>query len=1184
MYNIYLNKRVPLPHSRRIRKLLLIMKLTTLILITVILHVSATAVAQKVTLNEKNARLVDVFNDINAQTGYDFAFTTTTLKDTKPVTLNVRNEELSDVLTQIFQGQNLDFTIENKSVVIKPRETSFLDNLKDKTAELLATPFNITGNVTDTTGTPLIGASVTLKDTKYSAVTDEEGNFAFNSVPQGKYTLIISYVGYKTIEYPIESNGRQVDLKLTLRTAVGQLGEVTVSNGYQTLPLERVTGSFDVIDSALFNREASYDVLSRLNGIASGVYFSPGATTPTTIRGYSSLTIQNGPLIVVDNFEYNGDVAAINPNDVESITILKDAAAASIWGAKAGNGVIVITTKQGKFNQPVKVSVNSNITFTGKPNLFANPNWINSNDYINVEQYLFKQGFYNSQLSNTTNYPPVSPVVNLLNEEQNGTLTAAQANSQINALRDQDVRNDELKYFYRDQVAQQYAMNLSGGGNKSNYYLSVGYDKDLSSTVGDENDRITVKAANTFVPVKNLEISGSIYYVESNNNTSSTLGQINGVGGGYNTIYPYAQLATANGTPLPIVHGYSTAFVQQAQQNGFLNWQFYPLQELQNGWDANNSQEVDTRLNTNIKYTIIPGLTASVSYEYERGITNGNTLFDQQSYYVRNLVNEYSTVSGNTFSSYNIPVGDILNTSSSINTFQEGRGQLNYDKSWGKNVITALAGGSISDATSLSNNPYSLYGYNPALGISQVVDYATTFPLYPGGYAPIPANNSISGSDNRFVSVYSNASYSYDNRYTITGSARRDASNVFGVSTNDKWKPLWSTGFKWDISNEKFYSSSFIDKLAFRVTYGYSGNVNNNITGVPTIDYIQGAIFTNANFAVPGGAPNANLQWENVGMLNTAIDFTVLKGRISGSLEYFHKNLSDLIAPEPIDPTTGLGPIATELVNYAEVKGNGTDIKLNFKVIDASNFKWQSNIWLSYYRDKVDKLYQSPSVTAAQFVGEPLDQIGLPLNTLYAYKWGGLDNAGNPQGYLNGQLSENYVNIANASPASSLVLVGSAVPLYYGSFMNTFIYKNISLSANIAYKFDYYVQKPTISYSALFNSGVMNSDFYKRWQKPGDQNITTVPSMDYPADPNRDAFYAASQPNFIRGDNIRLQDIRLDYNLHFRTKQLGMTNLGIYLYASNLGILWRANNQHIDPDYITLPPSRSIALGLRANL
>ena len=1163
-------------------KTLLVMRLTIAIVLAACLqNVSAGVSAQaKISLSEKNASLQDVFREIRKQTGMSFFFNDQLLKDAKPVTISVQGASLEDVLDLCFSEEPLSYVIQGNGVVLKVKApVASISDDGDQTED-------IKGKILNEKGEPEPGVSVSVKGTNTGVFTNEKGEFEIKGVPSSS-VLEISHIGYEKTEVKVKGRSSFV---LQLKRFVAALSDVDVefSNGYQQIPKERATGSFDFIDNKLFDREVSTDVLSRLDGIANGVYFDKrqgNTTTPATIRGYSTLTSSTQPLIIVDNFEYNGDLEAINPNDVLNITVLKDAAAASIWGARAGNGVIVITTKNGQFKHPVKIEVNSNLTVAQKPYLFDNQSWMSSNDFINVEESLFNQGFYNANLSNTTSFPPISPVVSLLDSAQKGLVSQSYASNLINSYRKLDVRNDLLKYFYRDAVNQQYSVNMSGGGDKSTYYLSAGYDKDLSTQVGGQYDRITVRSANTFVPINNLELTGEIVYSETNSKSDNTLGQIT-TGGAYANIYPYAQLADDNGNPLSIVHDYSTSFVQQAQKNGFLNLQFYPLQELRNGWNTNDIKEFDTRIKAGIKYTFIPGLSADVKYQYERGESNDNALQMQQSFAARNLIDEYATVSGNVFKSYNIPLGDILNTSSNIIASQSGRSQLSFNHGWKKNIVSAIAGGEIDDVVN-NGSSNAIYGYNPNVGTTQPVNFISEFKLYPAGQGTIPDGIQLSGTTNRFVSMYSNASYSYDNRYTFTVSGRKDASNLFGVNTNNKWKPLWSGGFKWDISNEKFYFSHFLPRLDFRLTYGYSGNVSNGTLAIPTISYsTRGAYETNAIYANTGGAPNPNLKWEDVGMLNVAVDFSTLKEYVIGSVEFFHKNSENLIAPVPLDPTTGLGPLANEYINSANVKGNGVDLALNIKFINYRDFKWTGTVNLNYYRDKVVKylgLLTNP--IASQYVGEPLSpspQVGRLLEPVYAYRWGRLDSAGNPQGYLQGKLSENYVGIMDDS-VSRLVYKGSALPLYYGSFMNTFNWKHLSLSANISFRFAYYFKKATINYSALYNNYQMNSDFDRRWQKPGDENRTTVPSMDYPANANRDAFYANAEPNFLRGDNIRLQDIRVSYSLDVQKYKIGFSSFQIYSYISDNGLLWRLNKAHLDPDYPSgIPPSKSIAFGVKA--
>ncbi|WP_214071859.1 SusC/RagA family TonB-linked outer membrane protein [Mucilaginibacter sp. dw_454] len=1186
-------------HPVLIKRIIMRINLIALLITIGLVQASAKGYGQKISLNEKDAPVEKVLKSIKEQSGYVFFYDNNDLKQ-KTVSIQVQNADINEVLDQCFKDLPLTYTIEHKTVVIsqkEPNQPTLLDNLKAKAAELLATPFTITGTVTDTTGTPMIGATVILENTKYNVVTDDNGSFYFSNIPQGNYKLVVTYVGYKKIEQPIVSAGRPVDLKLVLHSLSGQLAEVVVSNGYQKIPLERSTGSFDYIDNAAFNRSTGPDVISRLDGIANGVFFNKGGdgnNFPATlgnmqIRGVNTISggyySSSTPLVILDNFPYNGDINNINPNDVDNITILKDAAAASIWGARAGNGVIVITTKRGKLNSPMQVHFNENLSITGKPRIMDDPAYLPSSDYIDVEQFLFKQGFYSGVFTDPSQ-PAYSPVVNLLNEAQNGTISAASANTQINALRNQDIRNDYLKYYLRDKAAQQYSLGISGGTNSATYALSVGYDKASGGTIGGSyNDRFTISSNNSFRPLKNLEITAGLSYVIAPGYSNAP-----SAGGlSYTSLYPYTQLADAKGNPLPIVYGYNTAFVNSAVQNGYLPWTYNPLQEVQQKLDVTNTKTYDTRLNTGINYTIIPGLTASLGYQYESLSSTSNQLYDQNSYHIRNLVNTFTdfTRSNPQNTIYPIPIGDELDYNNNTTIDQSGRFDVNYNKNWGKNELTVLAGSDISETTTGQQNGV-YYGYN-GLGNVAAIDPTTYYTQYPSGNSSlIDYNNQpFSGTINRFTSFYANAGYTYDKRYTLTASVRKDESNLFGANQNRKGVPLYSFGGSWKISDEKFYHFDAIPVLSLRATYGFSGNLP-NVAAITTISY-QGNNAYGIPYATVNNPPNPNLSWEKVGQTNLAIDFTSAKAIISGSFEYWHKNGTNQIQSGiPIDPTTGFG-VLTE--NAADFKGNGMDITLNSHNV-RGKFTWTTGLNFNYAIDKATKYFGTNlNPTVDQMIGIHSAgnyQIGLPLESVYAYKWAGLThNTGDPQGYLNGEVSTDWASIANASYStnkSSLVYLGSAAPLYFGNLLNTFTYKHVTLSVNITYEFDYWFQKPTVSYTTLYSSFKVGNlkDYQNRWQQPGDETHTTVPSAIYPANPDRDMFYGFAQPNFLKGDNIRLRDLRLSYQLD-NIKKIGLKNVQVYLYSNNQWIIWRANKEHLDPDYLFLPPSQSVSLGISGN-
>jgi len=1144
------------------------MKLTTLLMITAILQVSANALAQKVTLDEKNAPLVNVFNDINAQTGYNFAFTTTTLKNAKPVTISVKNEELSDVLTKIFHDQALDFVIENNSVVIKEKEQATNNSHNNDQQGLAPVPVTVSGKITDSIGTPLIGATVMIKGTTKAVITNENGEF--NIKAEIGDQLIVSYVGYRPVIIPVKGN--LPFQNIALKEASSKLSEVVVSTGYQQLPQERATGAFDYIDNKLLNRSVSPDILSRLDGVTSSLIFNKNqqlGQANYNIRGVSTISSNPNPLIVVDNFPYDGDINNINPNDVESVTVLKDAAAASIWGAFAGNGVIVITTKKGRYNQAPKTSLNTNVTVGNKPNLWYTPQ-ISSSDYIDVEKYLFNQGYFDGTLS--SGYQAVSPVVEILNRERSGQISSSAADAQINTLRNVDTRNDLNKYFYQKSVNQQYNVNVSGGGENNQYYFSAGYDKDLSNAVGNQNDRLTLTANNTYSAFNHkLEINTGIVLTQSNSNSvpAPVVNQ------------PYLKLADANGNALAVPNQLRVAYVDTVGSGHLLDWHYRPLDELH---DANNTNKLtDYRLNFALKYKIISGLDVNALYQYSKGVSETNDDYNLQSYTARNLINQYSVIDPSTGQvTYNVPLGGILNLSNNTYHSHDFRLQTNYSHGWnGNHTLSAIGGIEIKSLVNQMRG-YNIYGYDDDLQTNSNVDFVTQFPIYYGGNSNISSGINNAKSINNYLSYFFNLSYTYRQKYTLSASAREDQSNLFGVKTNQKGTPLGHIGASWEIDKENFYNVGWLPYLKLRVTDGYNGNVNNTISAYTTI--LGGGInqynYPYSNITNP---PNPSLRWERDQQLNWGVDFGIVGDRVSGSLDYYIKNGKDLIGTTPTAPQVGTLQFTG---NVANMKGHGLEIAINSKNIQGP-ISWITNFLFNYQKDVVTKYFQNQnSISSYLNPGVIYPQVGKPLFTISSFEWAGLDGSGNPQTLLNGKPSENYSAIISSSNFSDLKYNGPSTPPFFGSIRNTIQWKEFSFSFNIIYKLDYYFRRQGLNYSSLFSGGSLYmQDYINRWKQPGDEKNTTVPSLGYPVDPSRDFVYDYSSILVDRADQIRLKDVTLDYTFHkFHISGVSFRSVRFYVYANNMCILWKRNKDGIDPDAVYGYPSpRSISLGLNIN-
>lgn len=1195
---------IPIPlKCMRISTLILAIQLIAL----TIAFAGNTAKAQ-VSIDATKENIRTIFSSIEKQSAVTFTYNETTLKDVPLISMKSSNLSLTKVLAELAKKTGLTFTQSGKLIAVTVKSITQPKSANPATRQGITVQpsFTVKGKVTDSTGRPFAGVTVRIKGGSARTSTDSEGKFSI-TVPDNTAILILSYLSFQPLEFPVALGNSPV---LVLSETLSQLSEVSIVNtGYQNLPLERATGSFVKIDNELLNRRVSTNILDRLEGVTSGLAFTKNVLGSNerlgiSIRGRSTIDqkVSADPLIVLDNFPFEGDISNINPNDIESITVLKDAAAASIWGARSGNGVIVITTKKGRLNQPLKIDFNANVTIGEKPDLKTSRNFLNSSAYIDAEISLFNLGYYNSDISNVTTRPTLSPVVEILAKKRSGQLTDIQANQQIDAFRSNDIRDDFSKYIYRNSINQQYSLGLNGGNKDATYSLRFGADNNLASIQRNGLERVTVNSLISFRPLRNLTLTAGINYSNNKrylNGTGLEYGNII-VGGKSSTVYPYSRLVDAQGNPAELIRQYRESYINGTIPLGFLDWKYRPLEELQLA--DNTSKLSDLLLKAGMNYKIASFLDIDLQYQYETQRTDGRNYRSQATFYTRDLINQFSVRNANTgIFTYNLPLGGILNLSNNILRADNLRGQLNFNHTFNKNhSVVAIAGAEVREIDSEGYSRIS-YGYNDeyGTGISNI-NYSVSLPRNPSGTGRISSPPSdVTGTTNRYVSYYSNAAYTYLNRYTVSLSGRKDGSNIFGVKTNDKITPLWSAGLSWNVDQEFFYHLAWLPQLKLRATYGFNGNVYNASAYLTAVNLTSTR--TGTTFAFISSPPNQELRWERIKNINIGLDFGIRNQILTGSIELFRKDGLDLIESKPLPPSSGF---YTFQGNAAATRTKGIDLVLNSRNL-TGQIQWQTNLLLSYQKDKVtayDNTYIASSLVGTNTSsGTPEESglfavVGKSLFGVYSYKWAGLDPTnGDPQGYLNGQVSKNYLAILNGATPDNIIYHGSSRPDIFGSLRNTFIYGGFSLSANIIFKLNYYFRNAVSSanLNQLINRAGGFSDIDQHWQKAGDELITNIPSLVYPNDNSRAAFYQASEINVYRADHIRLQDVTLGYELSRRKwKALPVERAELYIYSNNLGILWRSNKLGIDPDfaqnrpgYATIIPSpRTIAFGIKASL
>ncbi|WP_200979856.1 SusC/RagA family TonB-linked outer membrane protein [Echinicola sp. 20G] len=1039
--------------------------------------------------------------------------------------------------------------------------------------------FEVRGTVySQADGKPIPGAVVSTADGKKRTVSDEDGLFKL-MLSKGKITLEVNYLGMATfsesIDVPLSD---PLEIRLSSE-GINLEGVEVVSTGYQEIPKERATGSFVLVDNELINRRVSTNLIDRLEDVTPGLIFNRGANAasdPINIRGRSTLFANTAPLIIVDGFPYDGPLESINPNDVENISVLKDAAAASIWGARAGNGVIVVTTKSGKQGTGPQVSLNSNVTISEAPDPFYEPQ-MNIPDFLDIEKQLFEEGFYRSR-ENSSNRTQLPPMVETLIALRDGQISQAEADARIEQFANTDAREELERFYYIPAISQQYSLGIRGGGQQNTYAVSIGYDRNNASVDPSYSERWTLSGKQNWKLLNDrLNASAGIYLSKSSSFNGTKLPQA----------YAYESLTDKNGNPVAITGNLSTRYIASVADEGLLDWNFVPLEEI--GLRDYRGNSLDWRANLGLEYQLGNGFSAKASYQYWNNSGLSRNIDPLESFYTRDLINRYTQRDENGVLSYPLPIGDILYESRQNSFSHTLRGQLGYEKSWtGKHFLNGIAGLEVKSLEGLGSGNY-FYGYDDELGTGQPVDHMTSWPFYynSGRRGAIDAGIDHSGTIDRFVSYYANIGYHFDYRYHLTLSARKDQSNIFGVDANQKGVPLWSVGTAWTISEENFAQSWNIPYLKLRATYGYNGNVDKSLSSMVTAQYYNFASY----YEVPGARaatiinpPNPNLRWEKIGMANLALDMETKNGRFAGTVEYYRKKGSDLLGEATIASSHGMDEYKG---NFSETLTKGVDVELRAKIINRA-FQWRTSWMHSWVNEKVVNYENTPTVNnllGSALGGGAYPMSGRPLFGIYTYHWAGLDpDTGDPLGYLDGEPSTEYRDIQRAATIDNLQYHGPSRPTQFGALRNDFSWKNFQLSVNISYRLGYYYMRRSIDYFNLLRGSIGHGDFDRRWQQPGDEYLTQIPSLPESADFYRHDFYMNSGVLVEKGDHIRLQDIRLSYSLnkdHFPI--LPFQRAEVYTYLNNVGMIWKVSDDPLDPDYRSSKPLRSFSIGLKVD-
>ncbi|NEU70305.1 SusC/RagA family TonB-linked outer membrane protein [Spirosoma agri] len=1043
---------------------------------------------------------------------------------------------------------------------------------------VLAQDFTVSGRVTSSEdGTGIPGVSVQLKGTTRGTTTDAGGKYRLNAPSNGR--LVFSFIGFASQEIAV---GNKSSIAVSLVPDATNLDEVIVTT-FGTAKRASFTGSAGTLSPKQFQDRPVTNLAQALSGAVSGVQTNaglgqPGSAPDIRIRGFGSISSGNSPLYVVDGIPYSGDVSNISPNDIESISVLKDAASTALYGSRAANGVVVVTTKKGqKDRSSINVRYTKGFSERGVPEY----------DRVSVGEYypLMWEMYRNSVAYRATN--PVALATanadatsrliglvgyNVYNVPDNQVVDV---NGQMNPNAQLKYSLDDLNWekpISRQGNRNELNVSFSGGQNKTDYFLSLSYLNDKSYLIRSDFERITGRL-NINSQMKSWFRTGANISMTLNRSNQADAG---GSGGSTAFVNPF--FFSRNIGPIYPVYAYDPNNPGQflTLPNGNRRWDYGNLTAL--GLPARpqyggRHSVAETVLNQN--YFRRNVLSA-------RGYAEVSFLKDFK--FTANVGTDITNYNGYTFG--NPEVGDGAPAGRASHEFQNVTGYnlnqlLNYNKSFGKNNLEVLVG---HENFQVGDN--NLTGSRSQLileGNYELVNFTTT-------------TNLSSVLNTRRVEGYlSRINYDYDQKYFFSASARRDGSSKFYQDT--RWGNFYSVSGAWRIDQEEFLKSiPTINALKLRASYGQTGNDGGgNRSEDASISYyawqpLYGLGWNNASEAgiLQTSLGNRNLEWESSNSFDVALEFSLFKGRVSGTAEYFNRQSSNLIFDVPLPLSAG---ISTVTRNIGTMYNRGFEVELGLEPVRAKDFVWRLDLNATTIKNQITKM---PDENPEIIDGTKKLAVGHSIYDYWLREYKGINSNTGEVEYratnfvaANSRITETGDTLTTSVNNARYHYTGSSIPALTGGFTNTFRYKGLSLSALFVYQLGGKTYDG--AYAGLMSSGgygsAKSTDILRRWQKPGD--VTDVPRMD--AGRTSD-FDAQSDRWLIDASYVNLRNITLSYTIPTTlSRKLFLENAQIYVSGENLLILSRRKGMNVQQQFngVTsnaFSPAKNLVIGVSFTL
>lgn len=1058
-------------------------------------------------------------------------------------------------------------------------------------AASVAQNVQVSGKVSGVDGLPIIGAAVLVEGTTTGASTGIDGDFTLKAPANGN--LLVSFLGYESQTVPI--NG-QTMIEIILKEETEVMDEVIVV-AFGQAKKEAFTGSAGVIKSDDISKVQTSNVAQALAGQVAGVQLSntsgaPGSEPSIRVRGFSSITAGQEPLYIVDGAPYEGDLNNINPSDIESMTVLKDAASNALYGARGANGVIMITTKRAKGQDAI-------VTVDAKWGV--NSQALQTYDYIKDPAAYYEAHYaalYNYYTAGGNDANTAMQMANaaMINDPEAGlgyqvfTVPEGQyfigPNGKVNpnATLGNKIMVDGQEYLltaddwydeaYRTSLRQEYNVSVSGATDRSNFYASAGYLNNKGIVEGSDMNRLTARLKADFQAKKWLKVGMNANFTHFNWNSLSDDGVSNSTG----NVFAF----TSNVAPIYPV------YVRDGEGNIMVDEHGLQIYDYGSGENAGLTRPIMTNAN------------ALQSSKLDKNHSEGNAFI------------------GSAFADINFLPNLKLTVNASVN-LDETRSTSSNNKYYGQ-FSTMNGVLSKGHGRTISYNTQQLLNYNTTIADLHALDVMVGHEYYVLQSASLNAamsglllddnyelanaittigTNSSTGKYN-VEGYFARLQYDFDGRVFASASYRRDASSRF--HPDHRWGNFWSIGGAWLINRENWYDVKWLDMLKLKLSYGSQGN-----DGIPSYLYTDTYLIGNYN-----GNPSLsfnrkgseNITWETNGNLNAGIEFDMFHGRLSGSFDYFYRTTTDMLFSFPVAPSMGYSSI---YANVGDMRNSGIELSLNGVLLATKDVVWMANLNMTHMKNKITMLPEEfktariskntgtqtfnddePAydgyMSSAYFYGE-----GQSLYTFYMRQYAGVDSkTGESLWYM--QNDEGDRVTTNNWNEADYYLCGNAIPDLYGGFGTSLSFFGVDFAVNFTYQIGGQVYDS--GYAGLMSSptpGAVGASFHedilKGWSKEGD--VTTIPRLRYATEGNDQYVSAMSDRFLVDASYLNIQNLQLGYTFPQKwTSKLGLGSLRVYLSCDN--IYYWSYRKGLDPrqsfsggtSNATYAPVRTISGGL----